>query len=325
MEGAALEGADWPVFGWSDDIRPALRTALAAGRACVLGTLWRVAGSAPRGPGAQMLFDGPHASGYFSGDCIEGDVARHAAEVLASGEPRQLHYGAGSPWIDIRLRCGGALHVFLERVAADSAAARRLLAHADARQPCRWISDGRSQTTEPGEGALVTVAEGPFRLERRFDPPRRIIVSGGDPGSLALAQLAASAQFETVLVRPGGPDSPPPLAGVAYLRGDCARLVEDLGIDRWTAYIGATHEDHHDLAACLAAVRAQAAWVGMIGAKSRADGRRDVLRALGASEAEIARIRFSPGIAGLGKAPWEVATGIMTEVMQALNPAAERT
>jgi len=324
MEGAALEGADWPVFGWSDDIRPALRSALDAGRPCVLGTLWQVAGSAPRGPGAQMLFDGSRASGYFSGDCIEGDVARHAAEVLASGEPRQLHYGAGSPWIDIRLRCGGALHVFLERVPADSAAARELLARTDARQPCRWVSDGQSQAIQPGEGPLIAFSQDPFRFERRYDPRRRIIVSGGDPGSLALAQLAASAQFETVLVRPGGPDAPPPLDGVAYLRADCVEALASLKVDRWTAYIGATHEDHHDLAACLAAVRAGAAWVGMIGAKSRADGRRDALRAAGASEEEAASIRFSPGIAGLGKAPWEVATGILAEVMQALNPAAER-
>ena len=89
----------------------------------MLATLFKVEGSAPRGPGAQMLFDRNAASGYFSGDCIEGDVAAHAAEVLADGQPQVLHYGMGSPWIDIRLRCGGALHVLVERIAADSAAA----------------------------------------------------------------------------------------------------------------------------------------------------------------------------------------------------------
>ena len=100
IEAPVIEGADWPLFGWSDDIRPALADAIEAGRAAVLATLFKVEGSAPRGPGAQMLFDGPRATGYFSGDCIEGDVARHAAEVLADGEPRILHYGTGSPWID---------------------------------------------------------------------------------------------------------------------------------------------------------------------------------------------------------------------------------
>ena len=323
-EGGVLAQADWPLFGWDDDVRPALAAALDAGRAVVLGTLWQVAGSAPRGAGAQMLFDGAQASGYFSGDCIEGDVARHAAEVLASGEPRHLHYGMGSPWIDIRLRCGGALHVFLERISPDSAAARSLLDHFRNRVPCRWISDGVAQQVGEGGGPLVAADSAPFRLERRFDPRRRVIVSGGDPGSLALAALAASARFETILVRPDGPDDGLPLDGVTYLRGAPEAVLDSLKVDRWTAYVGATHEDHHDLAACLRAVRAGAAWVGMIGAKSRADGRREALRAAGACEDEVAAIRFSPGIAGLGKAPWEVAVGIMAEVMQAMNPSAER-
>lgn len=324
-DGSIIEQMDWPVFGWNDDVRPALAAAREAGRGAVLATLYRVEGSAPRGPGAQMLFDGSRASGYFSGDCIEGDVARHAAEVAATGEARHLHYGTGSPWIDIRLRCGGALHVFVERIAPDSGAAAGLLHRAADRQPCVWSSDGVAQAIESGASVpLLAFTQSPFSIRRRFDPPRRIIVTGGDPGALALARLASEAQFETVLLRPGGPQSPLPFGGVAYLREEPARYIERVGIDRWTAYIGATHEDEHDLSGCLAALRGQAGYVAMIGAKSRAGGRRAALAAAGATEAELARLQFSPGITGLGKAPWEVATGILAEVMQAMNPAAER-
>lgn len=320
----ALEGADWPLFGWADDVRPAMAQALAAGRAVVLATLWQVTGSAPRGPGAQMLFDGDRATGYFSGDCIEGDVAAHAAQVLASGEARQLHYGTGSPWIDIRLRCGGSLRILLERVAPDCPAATALMAHAAERRPCLWSSDGTAREIIAATGPLLAFDEAPFRLRRRFDPPRRVIVSGGDPGALALAALAAQARFETVLVRADGPVQAPPIPGVAYLRQAPAEALASLKPDRWTAYVGATHEDEHDLAACLVALRHGAGWVGMIGARSRAEGRLAALRALGAGEDDLARLRLGPGIAGLGKAPWEVAVGIMAEVMQALNPAAER-
>jgi len=319
-----IEDVDWPVFGWEDDVRPALAEAHSAGRPCVLATLAKVEGSAPRGPGAQMLFDGPRASGYFSGDCIEGDVARHAADVLADGVARKLHYGMGSPWIDIRLRCGGALHVFVERIEANCVAVAELMAASRERRQCRWSSDGMVQAVEPGGGPLVSFSEAPLGLTRRYDPPRRVIVSGGDPGALAVARLASQARFETILVRPGGPETPPPFAGLTYLREDPAAALSRLGLDRWTAYVGATHEDHHDLAACLAALRGGAGYVGMIGAKTRAEGRRAALRAAGASEDELARLHLSPGIPGLGKAPWEVATGIMAEVMQALNPASER-
>jgi len=322
MSEAVLDGADWPTFGWRDDIRPALANAMAAGRSVVLATLVKVEGSAPRGPGAQMLFDGNAASGYFSGDCIEADVARHAAEVLADGQPQRLHYGMGSPWIDIRLRCGGALHLLVERITPDCAAAKELLEHASSRRQCVWQSDGLEQRVIAGGGPLLTT-EG-ARVARRFDPPRRLVVSGGDPGALALAHLAAQANFETVLVRPDGPETPPPFPVSHYSRESVVTALEMLGTDRWTAFIGATHEDHHDLAACLHALRHGAAWVGMIGAKSRAEGRKAVLAAAGASEDELARLHLSPGIAGLGKAPFEVATGILAAVMQAMNPALER-
>jgi xanthine dehydrogenase accessory factor len=272
-----------------------------------------------------MLFVGAEASGYFSGDCIEGDVARHAAEVLADGKSQHLHYGMGSPWIDIRLRCGGALYILLERVAADSAAARALLENARERRACLWSSDGANQeVTAATDAPLLSVTQDPLRILRRHDPPRRLIVSGGDPGALALAQLAAEAQFETILLRPGGPEGAAPLAKVTYLREEPSTALPRIGVDPWTAYVGATHEDHHDLGGCFYALRHGAGYTGMIGAKSRARGRLDALAAAGASAEELARLHLSPGIAGLGKAPWEVAVGILAEVLQALNPAVER-
>lgn len=327
--GGMIEDADWPEFGWIDDVRPALHATLAAGRPAALATLYKVAGSAPRGPGAQMLFasgsDGQiAASGYFSGDCIEGDVASHAAQVLADGVPKRLHYGMGSPWIDLRLRCGGALHVLLERIAPGSPVAAELLGHAAERRTCIWQSDGETQQVQEGDGPLLVLREDPFRIARRYDPPRRLIVSGGDPGALAAAKLGAMAQFETILLRPGGPHAPPPFPVSRYLREEPAEALAHLKVDRWTAYLGATHEDHHDLGGCLAALRGGAGYVGMIGAKSRAAQRLGALEAAGASAGELARLQLSPGVPGLGKSPWEVATGIIAEIMQALNPARER-
>lgn len=326
---SAIRNADWPVFGWIDDIRGDLAQVVAAGRPAALATLYKVTGSAPRGPGAQMLFTQTPggeivAAGYFSGDCIEGDVAGHAAQVLADGQPRRLHYGQGSPWIDIRLRCGGALHVLVERLWPDEEAVRDVLRHASQRRACLWSSNGSDRAVTERTGPLLTLSEEPFRIERRYDPPRRLIVSGGDPGALAAAHLGALARFETILLCPQGPGEPPPFPVSQYLREEPAAALEKLGVDRWTAYLGATHEDHHDLGGCLAALRGGAGYVGMIGAKSRAGGRMATLEAHGATNEELARLHLSPGVTGLGKSPWEVATGIIAEIMHALNPESER-
>ena len=80
----------------------------AAGMDGVLITLVAIAGSASRAVGTQMavLADGRHV-GSFSGGCIESAIIAEALEVLAQGQPRTVRYGAGSPYIDVRLPCGG--------------------------------------------------------------------------------------------------------------------------------------------------------------------------------------------------------------------------
>lgn len=312
--------ADWPAFGWIEDVRPALTIALEAGRSVVLATLYRVEGSSPRGAGAQMLFDGACASGYFSGGCVEADVAQHAAEVLANGEPRTLHYGTGSPWVDIKLRCGGAIYIFLERMDANSAAAREVLARRDARRPALWVSDGlNARVTDAGDAPLLAWNDDPMRIARRFDPSGRLIVSGWDPTALAIAKLGVEAQLETYLARPHGPEAPPPIAGLNYVRADAETALQRIGVDAWTAFVGATHESELDLPACAKALSAGAGYVGLVGAASRVPMRSEAIVAAGAPRETLERLHAPAGIRSLGKAPWRIAVGIVAEILQTLS------
>ncbi|NJL18731.1 MAG: XdhC family protein [Nitrospira sp.] len=50
-------------------------------------------------------------TGSLSSGCIEADVVRHAQLALQSGQPQHLRYGAGSPWLDLMLPCGGAVDI----------------------------------------------------------------------------------------------------------------------------------------------------------------------------------------------------------------------
>jgi xanthine/CO dehydrogenase XdhC/CoxF family maturation factor len=80
---------EWPLFGWIDDIRPALFTAATRGEPMALATIRTLSGSSPRPAGSQMLFAGEEAAGYFSGGCVESDVAIHAraASAMAPAAP----------------------------------------------------------------------------------------------------------------------------------------------------------------------------------------------------------------------------------------------
>ena len=57
-------------------------------------------------------------AGSVSGGCIEADVYEHAMEVLETGQPKLLKYGFTEDMaFEIGLACGGAVQVFVERVA----------------------------------------------------------------------------------------------------------------------------------------------------------------------------------------------------------------
>jgi xanthine dehydrogenase accessory factor len=309
--------SSWRVTAQIDDIRVPLAGVLAAGEAFAIATLVAVEGSAPREPGAQMLVTTGEYWGFLSGGCIEADVARHGRAALAEGRPRLLRYGAGSPWIDIRLACGSAIEVLVEPVAADDPAVAVLMQGRDARQPVRWESDGtiRHATLVADAPAFEPRASGYAKL---FEPTPRLVLIGEDGVALAAAALALAAGLEVVLVTPGGPDAPP-FPAIAYHRAAPAEALAAIGIDRWSAIAVLSHEREDDERALAAALLSEACYVGAIGARARLDARLARLRGHGVSEAALARLHAPIGLHGFGKAPREIALSLVAEVAQAFH------
>lgn len=306
---------EWPIFGFANDVRPALAAAMARGQASALVTLYAVEGGGPRPPGTQMLFAGHDVSGFLSGGCVEGDISGHAARTLADGQPRHLVYGEGGPWPDIRLLCGARIEVLVECVRPDDPAALKLIALMNARKPALWRTDGVDRTCTQGGGPICEVSAEPFTLTRRHAPVPRLIVVGGDPTALAIAQLGAQSGIETTLVRPKGPAAPPPLPGVAYRRDPAAEALAAIGLDPWTSVAIATHDIETDHEALLTALPSAASYVGLLGARLRLPDRMARLRAAGVAEEALARVHAPIGLPTGGKAPWEVAVAVIGEVM----------
>lgn len=300
---------EWPVFGMAEDVRPALRLARQAARPLALATLVSVEGGGPRPPGTQMVFADSVVAGYFSGGCVESDVADHAFACLADGAPRRLVYGAGSPWPDIQLLCGARIEIFVERVDPDDPALDALLEAETHRRPTVWVSDGLRRVCAPGaqtwDGAVA----------RAYDPVPRLIVIGADPTAMAIAQLGAQAGMQTTLVRAKGPAAPPPLPGVAYSREEPAPALAAIGVDAWTAIAIATHDLDMDRQALAAALPSEAGYVGLLGARKRLDERLAPLRAAGVAEARLAALHAPIGLDIGGKAPWEVALSVIGEIV----------
>jgi xanthine dehydrogenase accessory factor len=309
---------EWPTFGMVEDMRPAMFAALVAGEPTVLATLHTVRGGGPRAPGAQMLISRRAASGFLSGGCVEDDIAIHANLAIDDGEARHLVYGEGSPWPDIRLPCSARIEVLVERVTPDDPALTALLATTEARRPLLWITDGvarRIDATFNRRPPDCTVRSEPFEVRRLYEPIPRLVVIGGNPVALAVASLGAQSGFETTLIRPKGPADPPPLAGVAYSRGDCREVLEDLVPDDWTAMAVATHDWDTDHEALLTALRSRAGYIGVLGARRRLPERLARLRAAGVDDVAIKRLRAPIGLDLGGKAPWDVAVSVIAQII----------
>ena len=301
----------WPMFGLIDDARPALEAARNNGTPVALATIVGLDGGGPRPLGTQMVISAAGLSGFLSGGCLEADVTGHAQTVLVTGEPLRLVYGEGSPWPDIRLLCGARIEVLLEAIAPDDAAVGRLLDLARARIAAVWVSDGRRRGC--GE-ASPEDQDWPGCFQKRFDPAPRLIVLGADPTALAVASLGAQAGYQTTLVRPKGPQAPPPLTGVAYSRESPAAALSAIGLDSWTAVAVATHEVELDLEALVVALPSEAFYVGALGARRRSPERRAALIAAGLSMQAIARLHNPIGLDLGGKAPWDVAIAVLAQI-----------
>lgn len=312
-----LAGADWPTFGWIDDIRPALRRAANEGRTVVLATLIRLEGPAPRPVGTQMLFDGADAVGYFSGGCLESDVANHAAAVLGDGEARHLVYGQGSPWIDVRLTCGGRIEILLERIDPRDRAVAHMLQLGEERQPAFWWSDGSDRIVDTSPVASSPVPDDRPACRLVYQPAWRLVVVGTDPIALAIAQLGTLSGFETILLRWDRAAEASPLEGVTCLHGSVATSFSTLGVDCWTAVVSVTHDDESDDQAMLRALGGGAGYAGVLGAARKVADRKARLLKAGLDNSQVEAMRAPIGLRGCGKAPFEVAVSVLAEIMQA--------
>ena len=285
-------------------MRPRMFAARAAGRPFALATIVAADGG-PRPVGAQMVVTDRDAYGFLSGGCIEADVALHGRAALSSGAPRRLVYGRGSPFIDMRLPCGGRLEVLVERIPPDDRAVAELERLTLLRKVAIWTSDGSeracSEAVGPANGGLV------------FDPFWRLAVIGSDPFALAIADLAGRSGWETILIAPSGPQPAPPLA-VAYSRADAPCAIRALAPDRWTAIAVATHDIDTDHDALVAALESRAGYVGALGARRRLPERIARLRAAKIAEDRLAQLHAPIGLQ-LGAAnAQEVAVAVMAEL-----------
>ena len=249
--------------------------------------------------------DGSYA-GSLSGGCIEGAVVAEALDALKAGKARVVRFGAGSPYVDIRLPCGGGVDVHFQplrgRQLVDScmkAIAQRTPFYLDYASGEMVFSAERPE----GENALV-----------HWPLPRLEIVGHG-AGVPALARLASVMGIEARCLSPDDVvlDT---VAGAGLERVKLARTSDThlLRSDAWTALAFLFHDHDWEEQLIARALDMPHFYIGAMGSRKAHEARVQALRLAGAAQESIAAIKAPIGLFHSVRDPDSLALSTLGEI-----------
>jgi xanthine dehydrogenase accessory factor len=269
---------------------------LAAGRPAALVTIVGLEGPFSRPLGAQLAVAGDKRfAGSISGGCLEQALTEEAQIAMKEGANRTLRYGVGSPYLDVRLPCGGGIDLYVD-VDVDRNILGRAITLGRARKPFSLLFDPASKrSTLRIEESEVRAALGEF--ERRYEPRMRIVLAGRGWEIVAMSQLARTADAEIVVAsqEKATLDFCQPYAD-QLIPLTTPKSIPKLPLDADTAVACLFHEHEWEAALLLDALRSPAFYVGALGSRQTHARRVEMLEALGASKGDIARLRGPIGL-----------------------------
>lgn len=286
--------------------------ALEAGRRVALVTLAGIDGSSSRALGSQMAIDDSGAScGSFSGGCIDAAVIAEAREAIALARGRKLRFGAGSPFIDVRLPCGGGLDLLFTPV-IDPAPLRLALNRLAERRPA-FLRFSEAGVT-PGDREGIGRRDGHFALT--YHPPLQVVAFGQGEELLALARLTKTFGCVSVAATP----RPETIGDLRELCDDVIALrslsmpLPALG-DRWTAFVFLFHDHDWETALLPQILSRDGFYFGTIGSHRTQANRIAMLQRQGLEKRAIDRLRGPIGLLPSTRDPASLAISILAEVV----------
>lgn len=294
------------------------------GQRVVLVTLTAIDGSSPRAIGAQMAVadDGRYA-GSFSGGCIEAAVVAEAIGTLADGQARLVRFGAGSPYLDIRLPCGGGIDLLFNPHPAPRAIADALAGHGRREMAVLRLGDGgvRSGTTSDTSSRTGWHDDG-FTL--CYSPRLRIVAMGQGEELLALARLAAAFGADVSALSPDDRAlAELGAAGFDTIRLTTRTMLPPVATDGWTAILSVFHDRDWEEELLPRVLDLPAFYVGAIGSRRTQELRRDTLRQAGVPEGMRRKLRTSVGLIPATRDPATLALSALSEIVQEYNRIGE--
>jgi xanthine dehydrogenase accessory factor len=151
-------------------------------------------------------------------------------------------------------------------------------------------------------------------------PPPRIAVIGAVHISQALAGMAAIAGFDIAIIDPRTAFATEDrFAGVDLVADWPEDVLRERPLDAYTALVAVTHDPKIDDFPIIAALRANAFYVGALGSRKTHARRVERLLAAGLTEEVIARIDAPIGLDIGAQSPAEIAVAVLGSIIQAFR------
>lgn len=283
-----------------------------------LVTITAVEGSSMRAPGTHMaVAEDGQAAGSISAGCVERAIVAEAVDTLRAGTARHVRFGAGSPYVDLRLPCGGALDVLITPT-PDPAIARRAIKLFGQRRPFLL--------SLPFDGGAIALREEFPAWRSRSDeisftvrhlPPLAITIIGHGAVVPAMHDIAQAA---AALVRVITHDHD--LADELRARNVDVEVLSttdqpvDLRADAWTAIPFLFHDHDWETTLMAQALASPAFYVGAMGSRATHKRRSATLRRRGVPDPQIDRLRAPIGLIHASRLPEILALSTMTEIVR---------
>ena len=297
------------------------------GRKLALVTVLSVWGSAPRPTGSHLICDDQgNFEGSVSGGCIEAEVIAQAAEVLATGQTRDLSFGISdeTAW-SAGLSCGGTIRLLIAPY--DAAMHEMVTQIVQAQHDRRRVTSRTELVTgqitlipAPDNAKITQLDETGFI--QTYRPQPHIVVIGAVHIAQALAQMAQITGYGLSIIDPrSGFATAERFPSVQLHETWPEEFFKTNQPDSFTALVALSHIPHLDDPALTAALKSDCFYIGALGSRKTHAKRLERLTAAGFEATNLERIHAPIGLAISAQEPAEIAVAILAEIIQAYRQA----
>jgi xanthine dehydrogenase accessory factor len=301
-----------------------VRAWLQAGEACWLSTVIQTWGSSPRPIGSLFACNrNGHIVGSLSGGCVEDDLL----EKLVNGELAAEHaqffqYGITAEETEkLGLPCGGHLYIVVEPIRPDPATMEHfdhLASRVSERRCVRRTVDLKNRSfdhADVDQHEDLIWDEAKQTLTHTYGPRHQLFIIGAGMVSRYLADYAQTLDYHVTVCDP----RQDLLEDFAV---DGTQLVADMPDDAVKKYandpssaiVALTHDPRIDDMGLMEALKTDAFYIGAMGSSRTSAARRERLKMLDLTDAEIDRLHAPIGLPIGSKTPPEIAISVIAEI-----------